>query len=431
MQTIDAETLFEELKKINSKLNTGIIEKKTKRKEGSYQLKQNGTARLQYMLDGQRYSETVPVKNEEDAESKLALFVDTIKKGSFVNTNYTVTEFAQIWIDNKVRPNSDINRVPKYLNHLNNRILPKIGHIKLKKLSRQHLESFFNDLKKSKTLYKNRQNTTIKKGTVEKIKKIINAMLNYAVECNLIVKNPCQGIKIKYISKLNDIEDIKKNSISKLNKISYFTIEEYKNVCSLLEKEFEEFYNDTTISNTQKLREVARRLIILLALKTGMRRSELFGLARGDGFNDLNLEDRTFNVNKSRHYAKDVGKYTKDTKNSSSVRIKSLPISLIRFIKMYFDYLDMINWNNIYIFDCLSMDGLSSWWDKWLKKNNIKDIRLHDLRHTHPTILLALGVDMKTISERLDHADIQTTFNIYANVMKELDENASKKIDNL
>lgn len=431
MQTIDTETLFAELKKISKKLDTGMVEKKSKRKEGSYQIKSNGTARLQYMLDGQRYSETVSIKSEEEAESKLALFVDSIKKGCFVNNNYTVAEFAQIWLDNKVRPNSDINRVPKYLTYLNNRILPKIGHIKLKKLNRQHLESFFNDLKKSKTLYKNRQNTTIKKGTVEKIKKIINAMLNYAVECNLIIKNPCQGIKIKYISNSNDIENIKKNSISKLNKISYFNIDEYKTVCSLLEKEFEAFYNNDIISNTKKHRELARRLIILLALKTGMRRSELFGLARGGGFNDLNLENRTFNVNKGRHYVKGIGKYTKDTKNSSSVRIKSLPASLIKFIKMYFDYLDMINWNNIYIFDCLSIDGLSSWWDKWLKKNNIKDIRLHDLRHTHPTILLALGVDMKTISERLGHADIQTTFNIYANVIKELDESASKKIDNL
>lgn len=63
--------------------------------------------------------------------------------------------------------------------------------------------------------------------------------------------------------------------------------------------------------------------------------------------------------------------------------------------------------------------------------HNIRNIRFHDLRHTHPTILLYLGVDLKTISERLGHANIQTTFNMYADVLKELDKKASKKINNL
>lgn len=37
----------------------------------------------------------------------------------------------------------------------------------------------------------------------------------------------------------------------------------------------------------------------------------------------------------------------------------------------------------------------------------------------------------KTISERLGHADIQTTLNIYADVLKELDEQSAEKIDSL
>ena len=179
MSNIDTETLLKEIKKLNIKLesNQDLLEKKTKRKEGTYQLNKNGTARLQYMLNGERYSETVEVSNEEEAQSKLALFVDTVKKGQFVNTNYTVTEFTQIWLDNRVRPNSDINRVPKYLSYLNNRVLPEIGNIKLKNLSRTQLENFFNKLKNSKTLYKNRENKLISAGTVEKIRKIINSML--------------------------------------------------------------------------------------------------------------------------------------------------------------------------------------------------------------------------------------------------------------
>ena len=62
---------------------------------------------------------------------------------------------------------------------------------------------------------------------------------------------------------------------------------------------------------------------------------------------------------------------------------------------------------------------------------NCKYKILFVIRHTHATILLSQGVDIKTISERLGHADIQTTLNIYADVLKELDEQSANKIDNL
>jgi integrase len=43
-------------------------------------------------------------------------------------------------------------------------------------------------------------------------------------------------------------------------------------------------------------------------------------------------------------------------------------------------------------------------------------IGLHGLRHTHATLLLARGVDAKTVSERLGHASVETTLRLYAHV---------------
>ena len=85
----------------------------------------------------------------------------------------------------------------------------------------------------------------------------------------------------------------------------------------------------------------------------------------------------------------------------------------------------------MYIFYYLIIDGIYSWFSKWQEKNNIKKIRFHDIRHTHATLLLYKGVDVKTISERLGHADIQTTLDIYADVLKELDINAANKLDEI
>ena len=45
------------------------------------------------------------------------------------------------------------------------------------------------------------------------------------------------------------------------------------------------------------------------------------------------------------------------------------------------------------------------------------EIRLHDLRHTHATLLLAKGVPVKVVSERLGHASTTITLSVYAHVM--------------
>lgn len=125
------------------------------------------------------------------------------------------------------------------------------------------------------------------------------------------------------------------------------------------------------------------------------------------------------------------GKITKYPKNDSSIRIKPLPKSILSYLKLYYELLDNLEYKNSYIFDYLSIDGICSWFDKWQNKNNIKNIRFHDIRHTHATILLLLHTDIKTISERLGHSDIQTTLNIYADVLKELDRKSVEKIDDL
>ena len=72
-----------------------------------------------------------------------------------------------------------------------------------------------------------------------------------------------------------------------------------------------------------------------------------------------------------------------------------------------------------------------------IEKNNKSNetklplIRLHDLRHTSATLLLANNVDIETVSNRLGHAQCSTTLNIYGHAMKESDIKASKILASL
>ncbi len=63
---------------------------------------------------------------------------------------------------------------------------------------------------------------------------------------------------------------------------------------------------------------------------------------------------------------------------------------------------------------------------KEIKNTAVKKIKIHDLRHTHATILLKQGVSPKIISERLDHTDISLTLRIYFHVLPNMREEAVK-----
>lgn len=54
-----------------------------------------------------------------------------------------------------------------------------------------------------------------------------------------------------------------------------------------------------------------------------------------------------------------------------------------------------------------------------LKKNGLKDIRFHDLRHSSASALAKAGVQMKQIQEWLGHSDYSTTANIYAHLQSD------------
>lgn len=49
---------------------------------------------------------------------------------------------------------------------------------------------------------------------------------------------------------------------------------------------------------------------------------------------------------------------------------------------------------------------------------------LHDLRHTHATLLLQAGVPVKVVADRLGHADVSITLNVYAHVLPAMDSHA-------
>jgi integrase len=59
----------------------------------------------------------------------------------------------------------------------------------------------------------------------------------------------------------------------------------------------------------------------------------------------------------------------------------------------------------------------------------LETLRFHDLRHTHASVLIAQGEHPKVISERLGHASIRTTFDVYGHLMPGMDEEVAERLD--
>lgn len=180
------------------------------------------------------------------------------------------------------------------------------------------------------------------------------------------------------------------------------------------------------------------RILILLALSTGAREGEIAALE----WKHIDFEKRTVYIEQSLTEVVGEGVKLKSTKNERS-RYVSLPTPLLTMLKKLkvqrtHEKLlvgDMKEWpDHFFIFanefgKPIRPDSISQWWRRFTTKHNLRHIRFHELRHTSATLLINEGVHAKVISERLGHADISTTMNIYGHVLNEADQAAATHFD--
>ena len=141
----------------------------------------------------------------------------------------------------------------------------------------------------------------------------------------------------------------------------------------------------------------------------GIRMGELLALTPAD----FNFERFTLTINKSyqRLKGQDVITEPKTSKSNRVIRIPRFPAEEMQ------DYLKSLYGLRLTdrIFP-ITKNYLHHEMDRGAKQAGVKRIRIHDLRHSCASLLLAEGVPMKQIQEWLGHSDFSTTANIYAHL---------------
>lgn len=91
------------------------------------------------------------------------------------------------------------------------------------------------------------------------------------------------------------------------------------------------------------------------------------------------------------------------------------------------DGVDVAQWNLVFTGRSelpLNPDVVSRWFREAVQAAGVRPVGLHDLRHTHATLMLQAGVPVKVVSERLGHASVQLTLDVYARVLPAMDADA-------
>lgn len=248
---------------------------------------------------------------------------------------------------------------------------------------------------------------TLSANTILHHHRLISAILQDAVEWQLIMSNPAERVK---------------SPKSEKSKPTHYNIAQTKALINALAAE-----------------PIKYRTMIILDAFTGLRTGEFMGL----DWTDLDLENGTLSVNKVSQYLSGKGTFTKNSpKNEHSIRTVNIPPFVVSLMKQY------KSWWNEQKLACgdlwqdsnrlfVTWDGrplftytLTNWLPEFLHRHNLPKITPHGIRHTFAS-LLAKKIPVPELSRLLGHAQISTTDIYVHNLLRETNAAAGDMLENM
>ena len=388
-------------------------------------------------IDGKRkFINKSGFKTKAEAEKEgIIAYNEYINTGhKFVPNNMSYSDYLDYWIKEYCEINLQYNTIQAYKNIIKNHVKPKLGFYQLSQLTTSCIQEFINRLYVEKGFSKN---------FMKNILKVLKGSLEYATDVVGFIKaNPARKVILpKYENKEKDPAHI-------------FSKDEINTILDRFRKNNCMYY------------------AILTAYYTGLRVSEVFALT----WDDIDFEKKTITINKNivkknqnggtkkRHISGNsiTVWYFGPCKTESSYRTIDIGDTLLNALKEYKeeqvqnekDYGDsymkhylkkVVNpYNNkeetkiinAYAEIDVALPKVNL---VFLKNNGVFEgtdtckypfkvihyelglnCRFHDFRDTHATRLIESGADIKAVSKRLGHKNINITYDIYVRVTSKM-----------
>ena len=172
------------------------------------------------------------------------------------------------------------------------------------------------------------------------------------------------------------------------------------------------------------------RTLVHLLLITGCRRGEVLGLK----WDKVDFTSNQVYICNNILYSADVGIYEDTPKTERSKRYISLPAETMQLLRQYraWQSAERLRLGEYYqdqgfVFaqdngGPMHPDSVTTWLTRFSKRHGLPHVNAHAFRHTMASMLYFNGADSVSISKRLGHAQVSTTANIYAHVIEAADK---------
>jgi len=293
--------------------------------------------------------------------------------------NMLFEDFLEIYYaDMEKRLREHTMRTKKYIIDL--KVLPYFGKLKMNEIKAPDIRKWQNDL--------------LQQGYAPTYLKTINnqlaALFNYAVRYYDLPNNPCR----------------KAGSMGKSNadEMQFWTQEEFSKFCDCIMNKHHSY------------------IAFMMLFWTGMRLGELLALTLGD----IDFEKHTVSITKSyqRISRRDI---ITEPKTPKSKRVITIPQFMATDLQDYTNGIYEPHEKDRLL--PITKYYLEHEMKRGIKESGVKRIRLHDLRHSHASMLVEMGFSPLEIANRLGHQKIDTTLNVYSHLYPNKQEQLAERLD--
>ena len=388
-------------------------------------------------------TETAPTKIQKEVQRAASDFEKRVKSGAYYEGDrMSFRDLAEKWYQTYANQNISLSIREGYHRMLENLIYPAIGTMPITKIKPLNLQEIYDGL-----LGKGRSASTIRN-----YHKVISSIFKAAYNWNLIEMNPCDRVVLPKITQRYNY------TIWSPEQVQLF-FDALKTEYTIKYKErhrTDGSGNEYAVAAYDVNRSVSSMYIALytLLLYTSARRGEVCALT----WNDVDFEAHEINIDKavSNTHHGQIIKGTKTAAGTRRIYVQDQVLDALRTWKedqqelslqlgsmwqgysgddydMNYIFIQKDSGKMIYI-DTIGQkfhDIINAYNETAPKEKQLPVIRLHDLRHTGASLMIANGVDFVTVSKRLGHAKPSTTLDIYSHALPSKDRAAADVLASL